>query len=170
MYESDRDYMDYGGSRQQMAQQMSESMDSSSGFIARGRSVSAHSAQSWDAPRNVSQIPLGDSRFEKRNTWNDGKTWVSGGKYVIDGVSTKDVTTKGYADPAFDSLYQPAFQASRAKPVGPGLHNRNSLFEKARSKLNERAGAGAPPKATPKGAPKKSFSGSGGPPKKTWSN
>jgi len=154
MYDMDPDYMQYNNSRQEMPMEMDHNFSSGAGFVRGGSRGGGGGGQGRPSQQQQGgggvHSRLGkkpQQQQQKQQSWNDGSSWVAGGKFNIDGLGAQRVPSsapKGNPSASFDSFYEPAFQAG-------SKDNRNSLFEKARSKLNQRGG-------------------SAGPPKKTWSN
>merc|ERR1719264_1207408 len=145
----DPDYVQYNSSRQEIAMEMDQNFSSGAGFVrggsrGGGRGRPAQQQGGGGVHSRLGKRP--QQQQQQQQSWNDGSSWVAGGKFNIDGLGAQRVSSapKGNPSASFDAFYEPAFQAG-------GKDNRNSLFEKARSKLNQRGG-------------------SAGPPKKTWSN
>jgi len=148
MYAMDPDYLQYNNRRQEMPMEMDHNFSSGAGFVRGGSRGGSQGRPSQQQVGGVhSRLGKKPQQQQKQQSWNDGSSWVAGGKFNIDGLGAQRVSSsapKGNPSASFDSFYEPAFQAG-------SKDNRNSLFEKARSKLNQRGG-------------------SVGPPKKTWSN
>jgi len=154
MYAMDPDYLQYNNRRQEMPMEMDHNFSSGAGFVRGGSRGGGGGGQGRPAQQQGGggvHSRLGNKKPQPQQqkhqqSWNDGSSWVAGGKFNIDGLGAQRVSSapKGNPSASFDSFYEPAFQAG-------SKDNRNSLFEKARSKLNQRGG-------------------SAGPPKKTWSN
>ena len=138
MFDMDPDYMEYN-SRQEMAMELDRNFSSGAGFVRGGSrgggrgsrggvQGSRGGGQGRPAPQQQGGVHnrLGKRPQQQQESWNDGSSWVSGGKFNIDGLGAKRVAApKGNPSASFDSFYEPAFQAG-------GKDTRNSLFEKAR--------------------------------------
>merc|ERR1719222_1011375 len=102
MYDMDPDYMEYNSSRQEMAMEMDQNFSSGAGFV-RGGSRGGGQGRPAQQQGGV-QSRLGN-RPQQQQSWNDGSSWVAGGKFNIDGLGAQRVSSapKGNPSASFDS-------------------------------------------------------------------
>ena len=127
MYDMDPDYVQYNNSRQEMTMEMDQNFSSGAGFVRGGSRGGGRGRPAQQQGGGGVHSRLGKRPQQQQQSWNDGSSWVAGGKFNIDGLGAQRVSSapKGNPSASFDAFYEPAFQAG-------GKDNRNSLFEKAR--------------------------------------
>ena len=128
MFDMDPDYVQYNNSRQEMAMEMDQNFSSGAGFVRGGSRGGGRGRPAQQQGGGGVHSRLGKRpQQQQQQSWNDGSSWVAGGKFNIDGLGAQRVSSapKGNPSASFDAFYEPAFQAG-------GKDNRNSLFEKAR--------------------------------------
>merc|ERR1712192_24408 len=113
MYAMDPDYLQYNNRRQEMPMEMDHNFSSGGAGFVRGGSRGGQGGQGRPSSQQQGggvHSRLGNKKPQQQQSWNDGSSWVAGGKFNIDGLGAQRVSSsssapKGNPSASFDSFY-----------------------------------------------------------------